>query len=77
LVGWIDECNMATNASNVLEGDENMTIVIGFNVTIEDYVSCYRIADRIHGNRFDIKIGDAFYIYVTSETIWTGRLKNF
>ena len=40
-----------------------MTIVIGFNVPMQDYVSCYKVASGIHGNLFDINIGDAFFIY--------------
>jgi len=72
LVGWIDECNAATNASNVLQSNENMTEVISINAT-EEYIACYKVYGGIHGDLFDIKIGDAFYVYIMSETTWTGR----
>ncbi|MCD6572534.1 MAG: hypothetical protein J7K95_00365, partial [Thermoplasmata archaeon] len=76
LVGWIDECSMATNASNILESMPNATMIIGFNSTLQDYMICIAW-HGIYLNSFDISIGDGFYIYLQKEGIWTGRLKNF
>ncbi len=72
LIGWISECNMNTNTSNILAAMPNATMIIGFNTTIPDYVICIAF-HGVYLNSFDINIGDGFYIFLQKEGTWTGR----
>ena len=70
LIGWIGECLPNTNISHALRNVENATMAIEFNSTTQNY-SVY--ISSLNSGVFNVKLGDAFYIYCTNNDIWTGR----